>query len=86
LRRCRAREPERIAQSRCGTLFDGGRKRPAIRCAPSISKSMLALVPEVEWLSEETLNASDRIAVPHAASYFFRYFSSQATVRSSASI
>ena len=66
-----AREAGRIAASRCGTAFDRWEKAPGNPvCAVDLEvdeflrEQLSALDPEAGWLSEETLDASDRIERP----------------------
>jgi myo-inositol-1(or 4)-monophosphatase len=66
-----AREAGRIAASRCGTAFDRWEKAPGNPvCAVDLEidaflrERLSALDPEAGWLSEETLDASDRIERP----------------------
>ena len=66
-----AREAGRIAASRCGTAFDRWEKAPGNPvCAVDLEvdsflrERLLALDPEAGWLSEETLDDSDRIERP----------------------
>ncbi|HEY1606634.1 MAG TPA: 3'(2'),5'-bisphosphate nucleotidase CysQ [Allosphingosinicella sp.] len=63
-----AREAGRIAATRCGTAFDRWEKAPGNPvCAVDLEvdaflrERLTALDPEAGWLSEETLDASDRI-------------------------
>ncbi|HEX5185074.1 MAG TPA: 3'(2'),5'-bisphosphate nucleotidase CysQ [Allosphingosinicella sp.] len=66
-----AREAGRIAASRCGTAFDRWEKAPGNPvCAVDLEvdsflrERLTALDPEAGWLSEETLDDSDRIERP----------------------
>jgi myo-inositol-1(or 4)-monophosphatase len=66
-----AREAGRIAASRCGTAFDRWEKAPGNPvCAVDLEvdsflrEQLSALDPEAGWLSEETLDVSDRIERP----------------------
>ncbi|MDB5693207.1 MAG: 3(2),5-bisphosphate nucleotidase CysQ, partial [Alphaproteobacteria bacterium] len=66
-----AREAGRIAAGRCGTAFDRWEKTPGNPvCAVDLEvdaflrERLSALDPEAGWLSEETLDASDRIERP----------------------
>ena len=66
-----AGEAGRIAASRCGTAFDRWEKAPGNPvCAVDLEvdaflrERLSALDPEAGWLSEETLDASDRIERP----------------------
>jgi myo-inositol-1(or 4)-monophosphatase len=66
-----AREAGRIAASRCGTAFDRWEKAPGNPvCAVDLEvdaflrERLSALDPEAGWLSEETLDASDRFERP----------------------
>jgi myo-inositol-1(or 4)-monophosphatase len=66
-----AREAGRIAAARCGTAFDRWEKAPGNPvCAVDLEvdnflrERLSALDPEAGWLSEETLDVSDRIERP----------------------
>jgi myo-inositol-1(or 4)-monophosphatase len=66
-----AREAGRIAAGRCGTAFDRWEKAPGNPvCAVDLEvdsflrERLTELDPEAGWLSEETLDASDRIERP----------------------
>jgi myo-inositol-1(or 4)-monophosphatase len=66
-----AREAGRIAAGRCGTAFDRWEKAPGNPvCAVDrevdafLRERLTELDPEAGWLSEETLDASDRIERP----------------------
>lgn len=66
-----AREAGRIVASRCGTAFDRWEKAPGNPvCAVDLEvdgflrERLSALDPEAGWLSEETLDVSDRIERP----------------------
>jgi myo-inositol-1(or 4)-monophosphatase len=66
-----AREAGRIAAARCGTAFDRWEKAPGNPvCAVDLEvdaflrEQLAALDPEAGWLSEETLDVSDRIERP----------------------
>jgi myo-inositol-1(or 4)-monophosphatase len=65
------REAGRIAAGRCGTVFDRWEKAPGNPvCAVDLEvdvflrERLSALDPDAGWLSEETLDASDRIERP----------------------
>ena len=64
-----AREAGRIAAGRCGTAFDRWEKAPGNPvCAIDLELDALlrtrleALLPEAGWLSEETIDASERLS------------------------
>lgn len=66
-----AREAGRIAAGRCGTDFDRWEKAPGnpvcaidLEVDNFVRERLAELDPEAGWLSEETLDASDRIERP----------------------